>query len=596
MAAKLKQRKKSIKPILFLIAVVLLLSGCSAQNGDTKQQGKSPASAVTASNSTSVNASAAADANAAAAAGTNVETVKQVQFPDIQRKPRDIENKYGVFYEIFVRSFVDSNNDGIGDFKGLASRLDYLNDNNPATNTDLGINGIYLMPVNVSPSYHKYDVTDYYNIDPEYGTMDDFKTFLAEAHKRGIKVIMDLVVNHTSSQNPWFKESSKSWDNPFRDYYTWAKEGQKGYNIKGTSPWGSKAWHALDGSYYYGIFWDQMPDLNYDNPKVREEIKKIEKFWLEKGVDGFRLDAAMHIYGAYENPAGTNLQEKNLQWWKEFGAAAEEVNPDAYLIGEVWDKTFVVAPYYKGLDSLFNFDVGEGIINVVNSGTNKAVGGKGFSPWLEEKYSSFAEVEPNFLDAPFLSNHDQNRSMGRLNGDIDKAKLAAGIYLTLPGNPFIYYGEEIGMLGSKPDERIREPFVWSKETKSAQGLWESIASNLETVPEEVQQKDPASLLNYYKKLIRVRQSSEALMKGDFKAMDAGSSSVVAYSRSRMEGGNVKESVIVLHNLSSEKQTVTFKNEDLSNAKIIFESNGKGRHKINSSSIVISSKATVILRK
>lgn len=596
MAAKLKQGNKSIKPMLLMIAVVLLLSGCSAQNGDTKQQEKSPASAVTASNSTAVNASAAADVNASAATGTIVETVKKVQFPDIQRKPRDIENKYGVFYEIFVRSFVDSNNDGIGDFKGLASRLDYLNDNNPATNTDLGINGIYLMPVNVSPSYHKYDVTDYYNIDPEYGTMDDFKTFLAEAHKRGIKVIMDLVVNHTSSQNPWFKESSKSLDNPFRDYYTWAKEGQKGYNIKGTSPWGSKAWHALGGNYYYGIFWDQMPDLNYDNPKVREEIKKIEKFWLGKGVDGFRLDAAMHIYGAYENPAGTNLQEKNLQWWKEFGAAAEEVNSDAYLIGEVWDKTYVVAPYYKGLDSLFNFDVGEGIINVVNSGTNKAVGGKGFSRWLEEKYSSFAEVEPNFLDAPFLSNHDQNRSMGRLNDDIDKAKLAAGIYLTLPGNPFIYYGEEIGMLGSKPDERIREPFVWSKETKSAQGLWESIASNLETVPEEVQQKDPASLLNYYKKLIRVRQSSEALMKGDFKALDAGSSSVVAYSRSRMEDGNVKESVIVLHNLSSEKQTATFKSEDLSKAKIIFESNGKGRNKMTGSGVIISSKATVILRK
>ena len=588
MAIEVKIRNKWTKTMVFLIVSVMLLSGCSAQNGNIMQQERSSPAAAAASDSAAVNTSA--DAGAA------VETVKQIQFPDIQRKPREIENKYGIYYQIFVRSFADSNNDGIGDLNGLTSRLDYLNDNNPATNTDLGINGIYLMPVNVSPSYHKYDVTDYYNIDPDYGTMDDFRTFLDEAHKRGIKVILDLVVNHTSSKHQWFKESAKAWGNPFRDYYSWVGGDEKGYNVRGTSSWGSRAWHAYGGSYYYGIFWGQMPDLNFDNPKVREEMKKIVRFWLEKGVDGFRLDAAMHIYGAFEKPAGTKLQGKNLQWWREFGSAAEEVKPDVYLVGEVWDKTSVAAPYYRGLDSLFNFDVGEGIINVVNAGTNTAVGSKGFSPWLKEKYESFAAVEPNFLDAPFLSNHDQNRSMDRLGGDIVKAKLAAGIYLTLPGNPFIYYGEEIGMRGSKPDERIREPFIWFKEPKPPQAYWRSAASNAATVPEEVQREDPASLLNYYKQLIRLRQSSEALMKGDYRALDSGSSSLVAYGRSHTEGGNLKEDVIVLHNLSNEKQTVTLEGEDLSKAKIIFAGNGKSRDKISGSGVAISPNTTVVLQK
>lgn len=576
---------KWIKRVICLVVFAGLLAGCGTQNQAQEPEEKLPDTTT----------KAAADSTTKPIT-TQASKPKPVQFPDVPRKPRVIENKYGIYYEIFVRSFADSNGDGIGDFKGLTAKLDYINDGDPATNTDLGVNGIWLMPVNVSPSYHKYDVSDYYNIDPQYGTLEDFKTFLGEAHKRRIKVIMDLVLNHTSSQNPWFKESAKSEYNTYRNFYTWVKEGQGGYNLKGTSSWDSKVWHGSGGSYYYGIFWDQMPDLNYDNPKVREEVKKVARFWLDNGIDGFRLDAAAHIYGAFENPVGTNLRDKNLQWWNEFGAAVEEINPDTYLVGEVWENSVSVAPYYKSLDSLFNFDLGEGIINVINSGISTAVSGSGFASWLEEKYKSFAKVEPNFLDAPFLTNHDQNRVMNRLGSDISKAKLAAGIYLTLPGNPFIYYGEEIGMLGAKPDERIREPFVWFGGSETLQTSWESMISNKETVPQEVQQKDSGSLLNHYKKLIRLRQSSEALMKGDFTALESGSKYVIAYGRKYVIGGNVKESLIILHNLSSANKVITLKVEDFSSTKIIFESTGKGRNKINGAEIDIASKTTVILRK
>ncbi|MCB1058058.1 MAG: alpha-amylase, partial [Acidobacteria bacterium] len=192
-----------------------------------------------------------------------------------------------VFYEIFVRSFADSDGDGIGDFKGLTAKLDYLNDGDPATTGDLGIEGIWLMPVFASPSYHGYDTTDYDAVNPEYGTLEDFETFLAEAHRRGIRVIVDLVLNHTSAQHPWFVASASSPDSPKRDWYEWS-DTDPGW----TRPWGepgAPTWHEKNGAYYYGIFWSGMPDLNFRNPEVREEAKRLARQWLDRGVDGFRL-------------------------------------------------------------------------------------------------------------------------------------------------------------------------------------------------------------------------------------------------------------------------------------------------------------------
>jgi glycosidase len=197
-----------------------------------------------------------------------------------------------VFYEVFLRSFYDSNGDGIGDINGLIEKLDYLNDGDPKTKTDLGITGIWLMPIFPSPSYHGYDVKDYYEINPDYGTMEDFNRLLEEAHLRGIRIVIDFVINHTSTEHPWFIEARKGEDSLYRNLYIWSEQ-KPDY----LGPWGQPVWHAnYDQTYYYGVFWSGMPDLNFENQEVTNEINRIAAFWLEDiGVDGFRVDGARHL-------------------------------------------------------------------------------------------------------------------------------------------------------------------------------------------------------------------------------------------------------------------------------------------------------------
>ena len=208
----------------------------------------------------------------------------------------------GVCYEIFVRSFYDSDGDGIGDLNGVTQKLDYINDGNPRSKRDLGADCIWLMPVAESPSYHGYDVSDYYRVERDYGTNDDFKRLVAEAHRRGIKVLVDMVLNHASSEHPFFQEALRDTASPYRDWFRWSatKPDQKG-------PWGQEVWHhsPVRDEYYYGIFWSGMPDLNYENPAVREEAKKVARFWLEEmGVDGFRLDAVPYLVEEGDRLAG----------------------------------------------------------------------------------------------------------------------------------------------------------------------------------------------------------------------------------------------------------------------------------------------------
>lgn len=278
------------------------------------------------------------------------------------RQKTDMEEKRGVYYEIFVRSFADSDGDGVGDFNGVTAKLDYLK--------DLGIEGIWLMPINASDSYHGYDVTDYYTVNEDYGTEADFQTLLDEAHKRGIKIIMDFVINHTSSNHPWFR-SSRNVDSEYRDYYTWVSSSDPDYDPSDRSDWGSNVWQRGSGGYYYyGMFSSGMPDLNYENPKVRQEVISAAQKWLEMGVDGFRLDAAMHIYGNHEQKhiTQTNLY-KNLEWWNEFAIACEEVNPDVYLVGEAWKDDEALAEYAQPFDTKFNFAFEENMIDRVTSET-----------------------------------------------------------------------------------------------------------------------------------------------------------------------------------------------------------------------------------
>lgn len=458
------------------------------------------------------------------------------------RQKSNMDDKYGVYYEIFIRAFADSDGDGIGDFVGATKKLDYLK--------ELGVDGIWLMPVNESDSYHGYDITDYNKVNSDYGTEEDFKNFLAEAKKRDIKVIMDFVINHTGSGHPWFV-ASKDPNSEYRDYYQWRSKDDPDFNKNDTSPWGSKEWHKSGDEYYFAMFWDQMPDLNYDNPKVREEIKTAAKKWLELGVDGFRLDAAMHIYGNNENKHINQLEE-NLNWWNEFAIACQEVKPDVYLVGESWQGDEALEEYAQPFDTKFDFAFEENLMRKVTSENAMYSADESFAKFYEKIINAHYEASNNmYIDGVFGTNHDQDRIMSQVFGDVDQAKLVANVYMTVGGNPYIYYGEELGMEGEKPDENIREPFPWSEDKKDLDTEWMFPQDSEDTIPLSKQINDKDSLYNFYKNLIAMRKSSEALSKGKFSAIEnENRTNIMSYS---LKTDN--EEVYVYHNFSGEEQTL-----------------------------------------
>jgi len=479
----------------------------------------------------------------------------------------DQQRDSNVYYEIFVRAFADSNGDGIGDFRGIVNMLDYLNDGDSATTGDLGISGIWLMPIHPSPSYHGYDVTDYYAVNPDYGTLEDFQLLVDEAHKRGIKVIIDLVVNHTSTEHPWFQSAAKDPSNEYRDWYVWREDEGSGSS---TSATGGQAWHRSSGGQYLGVFWSGMPDLNFSHEPVRQEMISIGRYWLELGVDGFRLDAAKHIFedlsGDEKKP---ERQEANLAWWKEFREGLKQVKPDVYLVGEVWESSPArVAPYYQVFDSTFNFAAGELIVSSASREENSNLA---FT--LERMLGAYdTAAGKRALDAPFLTNHDQNRVMSTLRGHIDQAKMAASVLLTLPGRPFIYYGEEIGMQGVKPDEQIREPMKWADDAEiaalkngdeavvpvegdsvlsaeqyaAANTSWRMPRYQANTPSVLAQDGDPESLLNHYRALIHLRSMLPVLSDGAISQVDLEPAQLMAYERR-----SDTDRVLVVHNLGAE---------------------------------------------
>lgn len=449
------------------------------------------------------------------------------------------------FYEIFVRSFYDSDGDGVGDFQGIVEKLDYLNDGDPNTTSDLGITGIWLMPIHDSPSYHGYDVTDYRSINPDYGTMEDFKFFLEEAHKRGIKVIIDLVLNHSSTQIDWFQDAVSSSASEKRNWYRWSTS-QPNYS----GPWGQTVWHGSNNGYYYGLFWGGMPDLNYDEPELKAEMYDITRFWLEDiGIDGYRLDAVKYI-----KEEGSELEDlaSTHEFWREWVAVTKASNPDALSVGEAWTSTEKIVPYVvnEGIDFCFDFDLGSAIINGVKSQS---------STGIASQMSKMINSYPYYQFGTFTTNHDMNRLMDELANDEDRVKLAAAIYLTLPGVPFVYYGEEIGMTGRKPDENIRRPMAWSDSDNagfSTQNPWNEPSSNYETNNVATEQTDGNSLLQWYRKLIQLRSTSEALQTGDYEVISS-TSSVLAFKRLTAD-----EQVYTLVNLSGSEQEVVLDISDL----------------------------------
>lgn len=444
-----------------------------------------------------------------------------------------------VFYEIFVRSFYDSDGNGIGDINGITEKLDYLNDGDPSTTTDLGVTGIWLMPIFPSPSYHGYDVTDYYNINPQYGTIEDFKRLIEEAHKRGIHITMDMVINHTSDQHPWFKDAKKNVDSPYRNWYIWS-ETNPGYK----GPWGQKVWYPTLNGYYYGIFESFMPDLNYNNPEVTAEMTKIFSFWInEVGVDGFRLDAAKHLIEDGSKQA--NTQSTHL-WYQKFYPVYKGINPNTMTVGEIFGDGLSISSRYvinDEFDLIFNFQLAGVFIKTAQTGKTNNVA------TLIKTTDKFI---PNSQYAPFLSNHDQNRAMSELKNDVNKAKIAASLLLTSPGTPYIYYGEEIGMLGIKPDENIRRPMQWNSEENAGFTTgkpWRPLDTNYKEVNIELQTIDSSSLLSHYRELIEVRRTHSALRTGTYYEVKSNDPSVYAALR---VGGD--EILLVVINLSDKSIT------------------------------------------
>lgn len=403
-----------------------------------------------------------------------------------------IPNSQGsVYYEIFVGSFYDGNGDGKGDLSGVTAKIPYLK--------SLGVKGIWLMPIHPSPSYHKYDVTDYYTIDPSYGTLTDFDNLMAVAKENGIEVLLDLVINHTSDRHPWFiqakdeRMNGKVYPKSKADWYNFTNKATTGYTQLKT------------GLYYESRFYSGMPDLNLDNEEVRAEIQNITSFWLNKGVQGFRLDAVSSYYTLSRSTTITFLTWLN--------SMIKSLFPDAYIVGEgPWGTTYQeIIPYYaSGIDSFFNFT----IANIPDADKVYAYmrqrKGQELSTLISRYNEELKAVNPLALDAPFISNHDNNRFSGKTINDfkLERFKLMASIYLLMPGRPFMYYGEEIGLLGQGNDPSKRLPMIWDEVDKTGQtlpppGIDFSLHYQIEKGVNDLLD-DPDSIINHYRKVINSR--------------------------------------------------------------------------------------------
>jgi len=441
-----------------------------------------------------------------------------------------------VFYEIFVRSFYDADGNGIGDFKGLTQKLDYLNDGIDSTTSDLGVTALWLMPIMESPSYHGYSIVDYKKVEQEYGTNQDFKTFLDSAHARGIKVILDLVINHTSDKHPWFLNAKSDPHVANRDWYRWSPT-----KLNASGPWGETVWHPFNGYYYYGVFNSGMPDLNFFNQDVKNEIANIVTFWLDSiKVDGFRLDAVKYLC-----EEGNVLEDapSTFQYLREFRTLTKSINPNAVSVGEAWSSTSKVIPYVDGtgLDFCFEFELATDIITAIKNGTPSTL--------ISRVKGAIQQGYPFLQYGTFLTNHDQQRIFSQLGININKAKLAASILLTIPGVPFIYYGEEIGMTSASEDPSKRTPLQWTGGTNAGftNGIpWKNIPSTYVDYNIQKMSGDTSSLLNWYKKLIRIRENSPALRRGKYFYLNSTSSTIYASARYLSSSGEI---IIPIHNFS-----------------------------------------------
>jgi len=463
-----------------------------------------------------------------------------------------IDDKYRTFYEVFVYSFADSDGDGIGDFKGLTDKLDYINDGDDTTTDDLGANGIWLMPIMPSTTYHKYDAKDYVDIDSQYGTMEDFDQFMAECNERDIHVILDLVMNHTSTKHEWFEQACDYLrtlgedEEPSEDackyvgYYNFSKTPSANYYKVLGADW-----------YYEGKFWDQMPDLNLFNENLRKEFEEIIGFWLDKGVAGFRLDAVKEFE--------SDDTEKNVAILTWFNDMVKAKKADAYIVGEAWSTANVYAKYYaSGIDSLFDFQFGDssGIISNAVKHARKT-DAKAYADALVKEQELFAGYNENYINAPFYTNHDMVRSANyyfKEDVELAQTKIAQSMNLLMTGNVFLYYGEELGMKGSGKDENKRLAMYWSENNKAEYMCRGPVDADKveQTYPSlEQQQEDPYSIYNYVKQTIRIRNTYPAIGRGLNEVVEQWTDENIAALRKTYG----EEQIILVYNISDSAQTI-----------------------------------------
>ena len=483
-------------------------------------------------------------------------------------------------YEIFVRSFYDSDGDTIGDLNGVKAKIPYL--------ADLGIKTVWLMPIHNSPSYHGYDVSDYYSVLPDYGTLNDFDALVAEASRYNIDIMLDMVFNHSSNKCSWYTQALNDYKNnnnsstSKKDWYCFARSQQDGYVSVG------------GGVYVEARFSSSMPEFNLDTPAVRNEIENVTKFWIEHGVKGFRLDAVYYYYFAN--------RDKNVEFLTWLEQTAHKYDPNFYMVGECWNSDTDVINYHASeCDSFFNFGSavngqGETIVNAAKGQSNV----NNFATYIQNFESKIKAKNPNSYSSYFLSNHDQDRSSKFLT-DENKAKAAASLYCLLPGTPFMYYGEEISLKGVRggsdnTDANRRLPIVWSSESTQGQcGFPEPAKQSIAmtgqvTIGVEDQLKNGWSLLNHYKKVINVRNKYPFLKEGIFTNMisqlGTEDQHVLAY---KIQSGS--EYIVIIHNFNSSSVTVNAIGTEIMDSI----NTSKVAPKINGSKVTIGAHSTVLIK-
>lgn len=473
--------------------------------------------------------------------GCGKRTDKQVKIADA------VDDNYRNYYEVFVYSFYDSDGDGIGDLKGVEEKLDHI--------AELGCNGIWLMPIMPSATYHKYDVCDYMAIDEQYGTMEDYEALINEAHDKHIRVIIDMVINHTSSRHPWFMEATeylKELDEgqepdisecPYLDYYNISKEKK------------DNTWYQIaDTDYYYeGSFWSQMPDLNLDNEALMKELEDVASFWISKGTDGFRMDAPLH-YEEGDTAFNTRVLNRLYNY-------CTGLDPDFYMVSEVWASEQTIEAYYASdTPSMFDFGFAQAEGDIIKAARGRESSGKFVDNMIKNENARKA-VNPESINAPFITNHDMPRVSNALNGKVRDMKMASAILLSMTGSPYIYYGEELGMSskGTK-DENKRLPMLWSYEDTA--GMCRGPADADEDVeqrcePADIQYDDEGSLYNYYKKGLMLRNSYPEIARGDSvyeEELNAYNEAATVISRTWND-----ESIYIVYNLTdAEGESIAFK--------------------------------------